>query len=227
MDKKAIENFIVISKEKLNKIFNEEGYLFNSSIETLKKGDIYILGLNPGGKIFGGENNKLLTNLENLFNEKNNNFLDEYWKCEKLELKNPFQKRIDVLFKKLGKNLRCICSSNLIFIRSKSQYEIYKEFNNYAEICWEVHKEILNIVKPNVILCIGNGEDISSYSFIKKLYKYNSETKLESGRKNWKIKLIHIELNGNKITVIGLPHLSWYNINIYGSVISDLKEKLI
>ena len=70
------ENLISLGKETLPLILEKQGELIYSSHETLKKGDIYLLGLNPGGEGFTTINK----HLEGLLDKTTNSYLDESWK---------------------------------------------------------------------------------------------------------------------------------------------------
>ena len=81
-----------------------------------------------------------------------------------------------------------------------------------VQISWSTsHLKFLDIIKPKVIICNGNGS-LSSYSYILTLLKDQVETKESkcAGHGNWKIKSCSGDINGKNYLVIGIPHLSYY-----------------
>lgn len=212
------ENLISLGKENLKLILERQGELIYSSHESLKKGDVYLLGLNPGGEGFI----TIKEHLDKLLVKTTNSYLDESWKNEITEWpmgQAPLQKRVDFLLTELGYKTREVCASNLIFITSKSSNEI-----NYglAGYCWRFHELLLDIIRPKIILCFGIS-DVSSYSFLLSLYM-GKETKIESGHGKWNCRTFTTIMEGRKTTIIGIPHLSYYNIIGKEGVIEWIKS---
>jgi len=198
----------------------ETGSILYSSYKTLKPGALYILGFNPGGE--GGDT--LKENIDSMLTRESNSYLDEEWEnnngsWEKGEA--PLQKRLIWLTKELGYNLREICASNLIFIKSQNQKSIDY---NIAMKCWPIHEEILKLVKPKVILTFGNS-NTSPYHFLHSKYK-GEEFSEQSGHGNWLIKSFETRINEQKTVVIGLPHLSRYSPVNKDHVIRFIKNKI-
>jgi len=211
------ENLIAIGKQSIPLLLERKGELIYSSHETLKKGDIYLLGLNPGGEGFITINE----HLDKLLIKDTNSYLDESWKngiSTWAEGEAPLQKRVDFLITSLGYKTKDVCASNLIFVTSKSSSEI-----NYglAGYCWRFHEKILEIIKPKIILCFGIS-DVSSYSYLLSLYE-GAEEEIPSRHGNWKCKAFTTNIDGRKTTVIGIPHLSYYNIIDKKEVIKWIK----
>jgi len=214
------EDLIVEGEKHLELILKRQGELIYSSHETLKKGDIYLLGLNPGGEGFI----TIKEHLSKLLKKNDNSYLDERWEnsvtlYEKGQA--PLQKRVNYLLTNLGYQTREVCSSNLIFVTSKSANEI-----NYglAGYCWRFHEIILDIIKPKIILCFGISE-VSAYSFLHSLYQ-GSEKKFPSGHGKWDCKFFKTKINNRDTSIVGVPHLSYYNIIGKEKVIDRLKTIL-
>ncbi len=90
------EDLIRLGTEALPLILGKNGELIYSSHETLKKGDVYLLGLNPGGEGFITIKN----HLEKFLKKTDNSYLDESWKngiTTWNEGEAPLQKRVDYL----------------------------------------------------------------------------------------------------------------------------------
>lgn len=80
------------------------------------------------------------------------------------------QKAVRRLIRLLGQEPSSVLSTNAIFLASKGKNTFALEhpcsIRQAWERCWQVHKFMLNIVRPRVILCLGNGETDSAYSFL-------------------------------------------------------------
>ncbi len=64
-----------IARKKLGDLLEQPGSILYSSHESLKPGDVYLLGCNPGG--FGG--NPLKSSINSMLSNKTNAYLDEKW----------------------------------------------------------------------------------------------------------------------------------------------------
>jgi hypothetical protein len=56
-------------------------------------------------------------------------------------------------------------ATNLIFVESRNAKAIYDLalFDN----CWRLHKQMLAVVRPKFIICLGNGERLSAFSLVR------------------------------------------------------------
>lgn len=113
-----LQEFISFSRTQLSPIIDLNGAILYSSVKTLTKGKYYILGLNPEGSTDSGES--IQTNLDYLPKYFENSYLDESWNTENLIGGHPIQRGLSTLFTYLNYDLRKVCSSNLIFYRSRN-----------------------------------------------------------------------------------------------------------
>lgn len=214
MAEKCIDNFIDFAHKQLSLIENKDGEVIYSSKDTLKKGKYYFLGLNPGGEGFISIKN----HLNNFSLKTDNSFFDDSWNnCEKG--KAPLQLRDQYLFEKiLNYDLRNVFATNLIFETTKSADTL-----NFglAGLCWGVHEYALNIVRPEIILTCGNDQEKSAFSFIVDLYSGKIEQQTLSG--TFTIKYSKIIIQNRTTLLIGLPHLSRFEIRDN----EDFKRKLL
>jgi hypothetical protein len=197
------------ARECLAEILQESGTILYSSCETLKAGDYYFLGVNPGGS---PEETKetIQSTLEELRAlKKQNAYLDQCW-CGKecIGCCRPLQKRFRFLFEDvLEVDPRVVCATNLIFRRSRSERDAggWK----MADKCWAVHKAIIQeIVKPRVIITHGS----LPFDFISdKLGGKLLEKPRLCEWANWTWRCSRLEETGQKL--VGLPHLSIYAID--------------
>lgn len=201
MNKIELQN---VAREYLADRLDVPGSILYSSHETLKRGDIYLLGFNPGGS--GGE--PVRKSIDSILNKITNSYLDESWSNKKTvwaKGEAPLQKRICWLLEKLGVDPRNVCASNLIFFQSSG----YKEVEySLADICWPIHEIILSIVKPRLIIVFGNSS-CSPYHFLHEKFGGEEESFL-AGHGKWSVKGFRCLINGENVYVAGFPHLSRY-----------------
>lgn len=200
MDNDSVKELQAICR-KIDSVFLEEsGGVLYSSAETLRQGDLFILGLNPGGS--GGPSIK--DSIENMPKEQENHYLRPWNKYAPGE--HPLQKNIRQIAACLGEsNIKNVCATNLIFRQTKQATDL--EFIKDADTCWPAINKMISIVKPKVIVCFGNGK-ISPFVYLKEKIGSGSQIIFEkSGHGNWNIKHFRSDNGGY---VLGLPHLSRY-----------------
>ena len=111
MEKEQIPH---LAAEVLSDLLQSPGKILYSSHETLKSGDIYFLGFNPGGR----EGPELEKSIKNMLTTTHNSYLDESWDNGNGSWRPgnaPLQKRVVWLFESLSLNPKEVCASNLIF----------------------------------------------------------------------------------------------------------------
>ncbi len=214
------EDLLKQIKQILNPILYESGSVFYSSEETLIKGDVYTLGLNPGGI----QGKTIFETLQKFRNSRNNSYLDEDWSSEKRTYgigQHPLQKNLVGLLNSLGYNPRKVFSSNLIFKRSHGQET--SNFQELAPMCWKVHEILLNIIDPKFLIIFGNSS-FSPYYFIKRKYLMFEELEFPAGHNNWQIRISSGVIENSRRILIGLPHLSRYCIINHNDIIIRIMD---
>lgn len=209
-----------IAKTNLAGLLDKLGSILYSSHETLKPGDVYLLGFNPGGT--GG--NPIERSINQLLTNTTNAYLDESWENQNGAWANgeaPLQKRIQWILKSIKLNPRDVCASNLIFFQSREASDISFSL---AKQCWPVHEAILSIVKPKLIIAFGNS-GTSPYGYLHSILGGNEES-FPSGHGNWQIKGFNGQINDRSVYVAGLPHLSRYSPIGKNHVIEWLSKKI-
>lgn len=190
------------------------GGILYSSVETLKEGKFYFLGVNPGG--IGSEP----LHFDPLYRE--NAYLDEVWDngngtYEKG--KAPLQRRVQNLFHALGIDLREVCASNLIF-RQSQDIQLLEDFYADADACFPIHQYIIEeIVKPQFIISMGR--DVIDYFTNKQNYSFYDE--FDSGHSTWKIRIA----KKGDITHINVPHMSYYDPFSFSETTKIAKEEAL
>jgi len=211
-----------LAKTKLKAILQQNGEVIYSSHETLKKGDIYLMGFNPGGAGFIS----IEKHIDKMLDRIENSYLDESWKngnSHYAKGQAPLQKRIVWLLNQLGVEPRDVCASNLIFQTSRHANSVPYSL---AEMCWPVHKAVIDIVKPQLLIVFGNGNQNSPYAFLKNKFLGVDDPPIKTGHGNWTCKGFQTTIDSTDLYVAGLPHLSRFDPQKIGEGIQWLKSKL-
>ncbi|MBX3329937.1 MAG: hypothetical protein KF722_06025 [Nitrospira sp.] len=174
---------------------------------------LYIMGFNPGG-----DPDQIEISVIKSFELEDDycSYEDECWRkscphgCQKHRGQSVHQRRVKELAQVLGYKIREVFAANAIFVRSKNQNDL-DERERLFDKCWPIHQIFLSIVKPKIILCLGNGERSSAFAFLKEKLKAK-----ESHVGNVKAFLSEIPLaDGETIRsrIIGVRHPSrpWFN----------------
>jgi hypothetical protein len=202
MDKQGI---LSVAQHSLSELMSQPGAILYSSYNTLKPGDVYYLGYNPGGYPPAGPT--VGQRLDELPSKTCNDFTDLEWTTAAGQ--STLQLRVKWLLDSLGYTVEDVCSSNLIFAQSRDAKGVPER---YADVCWPVHEAILALVKPKLILCCGNSQ-VSSFGYLQRKFdgeiQYSPKGVALHG--DWAIKAFRTELNGQPVLVVGFPHLSRYN----------------
>ena len=213
-----INKFLKDCKEILGEDYlSKSGEFIYSETNTLRKGDVYLLGANPGSSPDDKTKRTIKEDLENFESTTINKTLDENWGKNKIS-KKPLQNRLVSLIPNLlNKNFRDICQSNLIFARSVDLNSL-DDFNFHAKKCWPCHKLILDIIQPMLILSNGSGENRSAYSYINKNFEVNNLEWREHGSTSASWKIFNTTILKRETIVAAFPHLSRFDVqnNIEG-----------
>lgn len=207
---------IAVAEERLKPILHRSGRILYSGAHTLRRGPMYLLGLNPGGDPTTHDDT-VGSSLKDLSQRTENAYLDESWRNYAIG-RSPLQLRVQWLLAELGFQTRNICASNLIFTRSADATG--SGYPEVAELCWPVHEQIIEIVQPKVIVTFGNSGK-SPYQFLRKKFSTGTEQCFPSGHGTWEC-ITFVCPNGAR--VFGLPHLSRYAVNNHPDVAAWVRE---
>ena len=226
-------NTLEAIKNKLEEIgFEKEpGSVLYSGNQTIRKGKFYFLGANPGGhsdQNLGDYPDTVINQLHRKNTSSDfNEYFDGKWQIRGRRPSRPgealLQKRIKFFFNFIGVNLKEVLSTNLVFVRSPTLEEFHLSWDDAADKCWEIHKILLSIVQPEIIIAFGSqandyikkkinvirGESYEVVSINESKFFSIFEGKMSIGSNNKNIKLISI------------PHLSRYKINAKGTEFGD------
>jgi hypothetical protein len=215
-----LADFISDAKRSLSQVLHRIGGILYSAADTLSQGDIYVLGLNPGGD--GGPT--IAQDLDALATKTDNCYLDESWE-NKIKRYNPgqapLQLRLNWLINALGYDLRRVCASNIIFMKSRDARGLH--YPGDADLCWPVHERILRVVRPKVILTFGNSFSLSPYAYLLQRLAA-SDHAMSSGHGSWKCRGFETKMDNRRLFVVGIPHLSRYSPIGRQAVVDWLKK---
>lgn len=217
----TINELFAHAERSLAPVLAKSGGILYSSVNTLTQGDIYVLGLNPGGE----SGPSIYEHLVALPGKVDNSYIDESWENRAGCYPPggaPLQRRLKWLVESLGYDLRQICASNLIFMRSPDASGINYPMD--ADLCWPVHEQIINVVRPKLILSFGNSS-VSPYEFLRQRFTGDEEW-MPSGHGTWMCKGFMAAAQGHKFYVAGLPHLSRYSPINKANVVDWLRGKM-
>jgi hypothetical protein len=180
----------------------ERGATLYSSFDTIRKGKLYVMGLNPGGS----DKLTIEKSLDLIQDSEYNEYTTEW---DRPAGEHPLQKNIRAIVEQFGLMTQDVCASNLIFIRSIGQAGAgYESRHKY----WGIHRLILETVKPKIIIAFGNGP-ISPYRHLSEMVKNKTEEdSIYSGHGKFKCVSFKGDIENLRLTVIGLPHLSRYHL---------------
>lgn len=238
IDQEVYEHFINAYEEiknkdpKLAEYFYESKYsiYYSHPLISLKPGDVYFIGLNPAGRPSDGAYD--IVDFKHILNNNRCNWNAYY--CDDWGTGNPgdakLQKRAkNLLAYVLGilgpnkeivdENIRKIFCTNISFFRSENS-KVLKKYGKDHYDCWRWHEKFLTEVKPKLILCIGNSETFSSYSYLKGKYAIAKDKKTSSWYRGACIKFFtfrppwlsdHHDSKLQKCLAIGVPHMSRFS----------------
>lgn len=212
----AIGSLVADLSRLLEPVLDESGKVLYSAAATLGPGDLYLLGLNPGGDPAHPDSRTVRESLEGLERKRENDYLDEAWANRRGTYPpgaHPLQRRVRLLLEGLGRDPAEVCASNLIFIRSPgAEGAGYPE---KAHLCWPAHERILALVRPKAVVAFGNSS-VSPFRYLLDRARSvaHGEVAVESvpaGHGTWECRAFAADLGTGPLRVVGLPHLSWYS----------------
>jgi hypothetical protein len=134
----------------LEPIQDRSGAVLYSGTATLTRGDLYVMGDNPGGE--SDSHNADASKIANSLHPEGANwheYIDGQWG------KGPFQTRAKMLFDAIGTDLRTTLATNTVFVRSATSAELADGWRLWWDHCWKVHQILLHVVQPRIVICFG------------------------------------------------------------------------
>lgn len=211
----APDRVVAAARHHLRGHLRESGELLYSAASTLRRGELYLLGHNPGGDANDPSLPQLGRTLADLATKDWNSYLVSW--NGRSPGQAPLQRRVTWLLQQLGAEPRKVAASNLIFMRSRDAAG--SRYRDYSALCWPIHEQILEIVRPRLLLAYGNGA-LSPYRFLLALYGFPAEEVRPSGHRPWVCRSFVVP---GRFRVVGVPHLSRYDISAHRDVASWIK----
>lgn len=151
----GIEQFIQFIPSKL---LAESGKVFYSGRAAFREPEpLYILGANPGGapenykeETVGSHTEKVIKSLPDDWSA----YRDEVWENAPPGT-HGLAPRVLHLFHSLKLTPGRVPASNLVFVRSRREEDIHDRQRALADICWPFHAQIIETLRPRVVLCLG------------------------------------------------------------------------
>lgn len=137
--------------------------------------------------------------------------------CPTLVL-DKHQKLVLQMMSVLGLNPEKTFSTNLIFVESGTPQDLLNipffplldvpSFPHLWAGCWRIHQEFLAEVKPDYVICLGNGDDLSAFSLLHE--KAENRTPIIDAENNAHSRFRRFSgtLGGRPVKVVGVPHPS-------------------
>ena len=197
-------------------MLHDSGEVLYSAAHTLRRGRVYLLGLNPGGS----HSRAAITvaqRLKTLPRKTDNFYLDSSWQ-QRASGTAPVQRRVQFLLDELDLNPENVAASNLIFKRSRDASGVTIRD---AERCWPVHAIILGIVKPRAIIVFGTGR--MPYGFVAERVGAIEERGCAAGHGAWRCRT---SVTKSGLRVFGLPHFSRYDITTHHAVADWIRRRM-
>lgn len=210
------------------------GSVLLSGIDTLRPGNFYIMGLNPGGDPkLPGHSTAIIDSMSN--RQSFSCYLNECWQpqcdepygsCRHMtegsvrpEFLRRHQRNMLSLFDALHADPRSVFATNAVFARSTSKASLEAEsghsLDRWWQACWPVHRELLAIVRPSMIISLGYGIGSSAFGLLWQTLGKPAYDRLgdNNRRGGWSFPAV-IDLAGAELEtlVVGIPHPSYLAI---------------
>lgn len=147
---------------------DRSGAVLYSGWSSLRPGPLYIMGLNPGGDPTAEphRSKSMLHDLEQLPNLFSS-YADVRWDGARTAGSTAHQKRVSSLACAAGLDVRDVVAANAIFTRTSRAGELIDPVRAWATHFWPIHQWMLSIVRPDIIVCLGNGLGLSSWTLLR------------------------------------------------------------
>lgn len=196
------------------------GSCLYSAASTVAPGEVYVLGFNPGGT--GGP--PLGADLASMARRSKNAYLDEEWAPGgRIHSAGsaPMQQSVQTLLTALGFDPRSVLATNLIFFQSRDATGV--SYRTDADKCWPVHERMLSLVRPSLIIALGNGRG-SAYSYLRQTLRGGEQAELPAGHGSWKFRRCWVDSPAGRAQLLGVPHSGRYRMQRVAELYHWLQE---
>lgn len=190
---------------------SRSGALFYSGRAAFDgQSDLYVLGLNPGGSPFIQESATCARHISDWdrLPLSWSAYLDDSWEG-KAPGTHGMQPRIAHMFKALGRDLRAVPASNVVFVRSTTEAALAQEKELLLRQCWPVHQSVIDTLGVRTILCFGT----TAGTWLRQAIGANQQIGQfrEQNNRGWK-SVAHIAPDGKAVVTLTHPgRADWRN----------------
>ena len=141
----------------LSPIAHLPGRILMSGSDTVRQGDLYVMGLNPGGQFT--QNPPVNETIGFTLVEARQcwSYLDDK---PETSAASALQARVKGVLQALGKDPKSTLLTNAIFVRAADVEELKAIGLDYWQLWWAlfwpIHQLLLRAVRPKLIVCFGN-----------------------------------------------------------------------
>lgn len=211
------------------------GGVFYSKPELLTRGDVYLMGYNPGGDsgppISDELDNHFAKNVsgyEQIWQHRSGTNDDGTTKHRNVEGLTRYQRGLIEITELLDYSPDQVFMTNLIFFQSHDGKGVH--YKRDSAVCWPVHEKLLSIVQPKIIVAVGNGNAGSAYTRLLQEKRHSlvasSQVVKRANHGKFRLKGFRFSEGSRDVVVLGLPHFSYYNVKpneeLIRQFISDL-----
>ncbi len=179
---------------------------------ALRPGPIYIMGLNPGGS--PDEEPRSLIEDVLAVPDVWSSYSDNRWGGRKEPGTAPHQVRVRRIATAAGLDIRETPAANAIFVRSRNAGSLTNPYDLWR-LFWPIHQRMLAIVRPHAIVCLGNGQGLSSWSLMRSCAARPLTEEPSDGYRSGRFAKATFSLSATDeltCTLIGVPHPSRFNV---------------
>ena len=141
----------------LSPIAHLPGHILMSGSDTVRQGDLYVMGINPGGRFT--QNPPVNETIGFTLVEARQcwSYLDDQ---PETSAASVLQTRVKGVLQVLGRDPKATLLTNAIFVRAADVEELKVIGLDYWQLwwalCWPIHQLLLRAVRPKLIICFGN-----------------------------------------------------------------------
>ena len=175
--------------------------------------DLYILGVNPGGKPEEYPDETVDSHTEWVLGSSPKNwsaYRDESWGTSGARAgSRGMQPRMLHFFRQLNVNPGEVPASNVVFARSSRKATLEGDYTKMATDCWRFHQAVIDGLDVRIVVCLGN--DAGGWVRSRLFAHQQIAEFVEDNNRRWTSRL-YANSNGLKVAVLTHPSIAaWTN----------------
>jgi hypothetical protein len=142
-------------------------------------------------------------------------YVIQKWGKAYAEGQHPHQKRVVKMIMAAGIEPASVFSMNACLIRSSKTSDLPSAWQLWSKHFWPIHQKSLAVVRPKVILTLGNGEGTTAFGMLLNQAVPGSVLREPTSNfRNGKFVRAKFASGSDEIEplIIGAPHPSWYDV---------------